>query len=366
MQSHVRVAIIGGGVVGCSLLYHLAKRGCKDAVLLERSELTSGSSWHAAGGTHVMHDVKNISRMHRYTMSLYETLEEETGQSCGLHKVGGIYVAFTPERLNQFKVQKSKARYLGIDFEFISLNEAKEMNPLLNLEDCLGAMYEPNEWHLDPSGVTQAFAKGARMAGGEIIRFCPVLETNPLDDGSWEVVTEQGTLRADTLVNAAGLWAREVAALAGVRLPLQPLEHQYFVTEPIPELEALGREIPLLHDNDGGYYLRQEGKGLLLGAYERNGKFWAESGTPLDFGHELLPDDLERIEEYMLRAIKVTPCLETAGVKRVVNGPMIWTPDTVALAGPIPELRNYFVATGMIPGFSQSGGLGKALADWIL
>lgn len=366
MKNHVRVAVIGGGVVGCSLLYHLAKKGCTDVALFERSELTSGSSWHAAGATHVLHDVKNISMMHRYSINLYQSLEEETGQSCGLHRVGGIYLAFTPERLNQLKIQRSKAKYLNIDFEFITLKEAIDLNPLLNLKGCLGALYEPNESHLDPSGVTHAFAKGARMSGADIYRFCPVIETNPQADGSWEIVTPEGICRADTVVNAGGLWAREVAALAGIQLPLQPLEHQYFVTDPIPELEVLDREIPLLHDNDGGYYLRQEAHGLLIGAYERNGRFWAENGTPKDFGHELLSNDLDRIEEYTMRAIQVTPCLERAGVKRVVNGPMIWTPDTVALAGPIPELRNYFVATGMIPGFSQSGGLGKALADWIL
>lgn len=366
MKSHAKVVVIGGGVVGCSILYHLAKLGCSDALLIERSELTSGSTWHAAAGMHAMHDVTNIAKLQKYTINLYKELEAETGQSCGIHNVGGLYLAASEERTNQLRLQRSKARYLGIDFEMISLKEAQEMNPLLNLEGVHCAMFEPNESHVDPSGVTHAYAKGARMMGASIERFCPVIETNPRADGGWDVVTEKGTVVAETVVNAAGLWGREVAALAGIDLPLMPMEHQYFVTETIPEIEALGRELPLLHDNDLGYYLRQEGMGLLVGAYEKDGRFWSQDGTPLDFGHELLPDDLERISDNVMQATGRVPVLETAGIKKVINGPMIWTPDVGALLGPVPELKNYFVAGGVIPGFSQGAGLGLSLAQWIL
>ena len=366
MKTHAQVVVIGGGVIGCSILYHLAKRGCKDAVLLERSELTSGSTWHAAAGTHVLHDIPNLSRLHRYTINLYPQLEAETGQSCGIHRVGGVYIATQRERLDQLKIQRSKARYLGIEFEFIERSELQELHPLLNTEGVLGAMYEPNECHVDPSGVTHAYAKGARMHGAEIYRFCPVLETQAQADGSWLVVTPQGTIRAEKVVNAAGLWAREVAALAGIHLPLAPMEHQYFVTEAIAEVQGLDHELPLLHDNDGEYYLRQEGQGLLVGTYEADARFWAEQGTPLDFGHELLPDDLERIMDNVARAMERVPCLSEAGIKRIINGPMIWTPDVQLLLGPVPELKNYYTAAGMIPGFSQGGGIGMMLAEWIL
>jgi len=366
MKSHAKVVVIGGGVVGCSVLYHLAKLGCSDALLIERSELTSGSTWHAAAGMHALHDVTNIAKLQKYTINLYKQLEAETGQSCGIHNVGGLYLAASEERSNQLRLQRSKARYLGIDFEMISLKEAQEMNPLLNLEGVRCAMFEPNESHVDPSGVTHAYAKGARAMGAEIERFCPVIETNPRPDGGWDVVTEKGTVTAEAVVNAAGLWGREVAALAGIELPLMPMEHQYFVTESIPEIEALGRELPLLHDNDMGYYLRQEGMGLLVGAYEKDGRYWSENGTPLDFGHELLPDDLERIADNVMRATERVPVLATAGIKKVINGPMIWTPDVAALLGPVPELKNYYVAGGVIPGFSQGAGLGLSLAQWIL
>jgi dimethylglycine dehydrogenase len=366
MKTHAQVVVIGGGIVGCSILYHLTKMGWSDVVLLERSELTSGSTWHAAAGIHGLHDTTNISKLQYYTMRLYDELQEETGQSCGIHRCGSIYLACTDERLHQLRIQTSKARYFGVQFHELSLDEVKEMNPLIDLTGVKGAMFEADAGHVDPSGVTHAYAKGARMGGAEIYRFTPVVETNPQPDGSWEVVTPNGTIMTEHLVNAAGLWGREVAALAGVDLPLMTMEHQYFVTEEIPEIAALGRELPAVGDRDMEYYMRQEGNGLLVGAYEKDGRFWAEEGTPLDFGHDLLPDDLERISDNVMRACERMPCLAEAGVKRVINGPMIWTPDTAALVGPVPELRNYYVCTGVIPGFSQSGGLGLVLAQWII
>ncbi len=366
MQNSAEVVIIGGGVAGCSVAYHLAKRGCKDVVLLERSELTSGSTWHAAGNTHVLQDNANLSKLHYYTIKLYPELEEETGQSCGIHPVGGIYLATTPERHDQITIQASKAKYLGLEFETISLDDVHEMNPLINLDGVISAMFEHNEAHIDPSGVAHAYAAGARMYGAKIHRNAPVTATTQQSNGGWLVETPLGKIHTRYLVNCAGLWGREVGQLAGLNLPLMPMEHQYLVTESIPELEALGREIPLIHDNDGEYYMRQEGKGLLVGAYEKGGRHWSVDGTPQDFGHDLLPNDLERMLENVERAMHRMPCLETAGIKRIVNGPMIWTPDLMPLFGEVSEVSNYFVIGGLIPGFSIGGGLGLMMAEWIL
>ena len=227
-------------------------------------------------------------------------------------------------------------------------------------------MFEEAGGNVDPSGVTHAYAAGARQRGAEIHRFTPVTATEQEPDGRWRVRTPKGDILADWVVNAAGLWGREVAALAGIELPLQPTEHQYFVTETIPEIAALDRRLPSVADRDGEYYLRQEGKGLLVGAYERDLRFWAEDGTPLDFAHDLFPDDLERIEENMLRAIDRVPAVGSAGIKRVINGPMIWSPDANVLFGPHPDLRNYFCCNGIIPGFSQSGGMGLMAAQWMV
>lgn len=366
MKAHAQVVVIGGGLIGCSILYHLTRLGCRDVVLLERDELTSGSTWHAAAGIHGLHDNNNISRMQYYTMSLYRELEEETGQSCGIHQPGSIYLACTRERVHQLRIQASKAFAFNAEFYEISPKEILELNPLLNLDGVLCAMYEPLSGHVDPSGVTYAYAQGARKNGAEINRFTPVIETNARPDGSWEVVTPKGNIRADAVVNAAGLWGREVAGLAGVDLPLVPMEHQYFVTEDIPEIAAMDKELPAVADRDKEYYMRQEGRGLLVGAYEKDGRFWAEEGTPLDFGHDLLQEDMERIEDNVMRACDRVPVLSEAGVKKVINGPMIWSPDSSALLGPVRGLKNYYVCNGIIPGFSQSAGLGKTLAEWIV
>ena len=366
MKNHAQAAVIGGGLVGCSILYHLTKLGYKDVVLLERDELTSGSTWHAAAGIHGLHDNNNISRMQYYTMTLYRELEKETGQSCGIHQPGSIYLACTRERVHQLRIQASKAPAFNAEFYEISPGEIMDLHPLLDLADVKCAMYEPLGGHVDPSGVTHAYAQGARKNGAEIYRFTPVVETNPRSDGTWDVITPKGNIHAEAVVNAAGLWGREVARLAGVELPLIPMEHQYFVTEEIPEIAELDAELPSVADRDNEYYLRQEGKGLLVGAYEKDGRFWAEDGTPLDFGHDLLQEDMDRIEDNVMRACNRVPVLSEAGIKKIINGPMIWSPDSSALLGPVRGLKNYFVCTGIIPGFSQSAGLGKTLAEWIV
>jgi dimethylglycine dehydrogenase len=366
MRSHASAVVIGGGVIGCSILYHLTKLGWTDVVLLERSELTSGSTWHAAANIHGLHDNNNITRIQNYTMDLYNALEAETGQSCGVFQPGSLYLAQTEAREHQLRLQAAKAKYYGLNFHEVSRDDAERLHPLVNFDGIRCIMFEASGGNVDPSGVTNAYATGARQNGADIIRFCPVIGTEQQADGTWIVQTEKGDIATQWVVNAAGLWGREVAAMAGLTLPLQPTEHQYFVTETIPEIAGLDRRLPSIADRDGEYYLRQEGKGLLVGAYEKDLRFWAEDGTPQGFGHELFADDLERIEPNMMRAIDRVPAVGTAGIKRVINGPMIWSPDANVLFGPVPELRNYFCCNGIIPGFSQSGGMGLLAADWIV
>ena len=366
MKTHAQAVVIGGGLVGCSILYHLAKLGWSDVVLMERDELTSGSTWHAAANIHGLHDSTNISRIQHYTMNLYKQLEQETGQGCGVFQPGSLYLAQTPEREHQLRLQAAKAKYYKMNFHEVSRAEAEKLHPLADFDGIRCIMFEPDGGNVDPSGVTMAYAAGARQMGAQIERFCPVTATVQQADGSWIVETPKGNIHTQWVVNAAGLWGREVAALAGITLPLQPTEHQYFVTETMPEIEAMGRRLPSIADRDGEYYLRQEGNGLLIGAYEKDMKFWAEDGTPQGFGHELFADDLDRIMDNVMRAMDRVPAAANAGVKRVINGPMIWSPDANALYGPVPELKNYFCCTGIIPGFSQSGGLGLMSAQWIV
>ena len=365
MKTHARVVVIGGGVTGCSVLYHLASAGWTDCLLVERSELTSGSTWHAAGGTAALAASATMTWLHRYSFELYPKLEAETGQSCGFHHVGGLMLARTERRMEELRLFRSKARRVGFSPRWLDEAEVRDVAPILDLSGVKGVLCEASRGHVDPSGVTHAFAKGARDRGAEIVRHCPVLETNPRSDGTWEVVTAQGTVVAEHVVNAAGLWAREVAALAGIRLPLMPVEHHYLVTEPIPEIEAMSRELPLIGDADAEFYMRQEGQGLLLGVYESPCTHWSVDGTPRDFGHELLPDDLARMEHNMAQAVESVPVLGRAGIKRVVNGPMIFSPDLNPLVGPLPGLRNYWCACGVMTAFSQAGAVGKVLTEWM-
>ncbi len=366
MKTHARVAVIGGGVVGCSILFHLAKMGWTDVVLFERKELTSGSSWHAAGVIHTIASDPNIARMQGYTLKLYDEIERLSGQSCGFHKTGGIYLASTPERHDYLKQERAKARYMGLDTEFISMAEVKRLNPLVETKHFLGALFEPLDGHIDPAGVTNAYAKAARTLGAEVYRQTPVEELVSHADGTWDVVTPAGTLRAEIVVNAGGLWAREVGRLAGIEVPILPMEHHYLITETLPEIAALDRELAVTIDYEGGAYTRQEGKGLLIGTYEANCKPWAVNGTPKDFGHELLQPDLDRFTDRLEVAFERMPALARAGIKRVINGPFAFAPDGNPLIGPVPGLRNFFVAVGVMAGFCQGGGVGLCLAEWII
>jgi len=369
MQTTTRVAIIGGGVVGCSVLYHLTKLGWSDVMLIERSELTSGSTWHAAGGFHTLNGDTNMAALQGYTINLYKELEEITGMSCGLHHVGGVTLADNRDRYDMLVAERAKHRYMGLDTHIVGPEEIKKIAPVTNVDGIIGALYDPLDGHLDPSGTTHAYAKAARMGGATIETHTKVLETNPRADGTWDVVTDKGTIHAEHLVNAGGLWAREVGAMAGVYLPLHPMEHQYIVTEDVPEIVEIvsgGGEHPHVMDPAGESYLRQEGKGLCIGFYEQSCRPWAVDGTPWDFGHELLPDDFDKIEDSIEFAYKRFPALEKAGVKSVIHGPFTFAPDGNPLVGPVQGMRNYWSACGVMAGFSQGGGVGLMLAQWMV
>ena len=369
MKTTTRVAVIGGGVVGASVLYHLTKLGWSDVMLLERSELTSGSTWHAAGGFHTLNGDTNMAALQGYTIRLYKELEELTGLSCGLHHVGGVTLADNQDRFDMLVAERAKHRFMGLETEIVGPDEIKKIAPVTNVEGIIGGLYDPLDGHLDPSGTTHAYAKAARMGGATIETHTMVKETNQRPDGTWDVVTDKGTIHAEHVVNAGGLWAREVGAMAGVYFPLHPMEHQYIVTDEVPlirDMMADGIEHPHVMDPAGESYLRQEGRGLCIGFYEQPCRPWAVDGTSYNFGQELLADDFDKIEDSINFAYKRFPNLEKAGVKSVIHGPFTFAPDGNPLVGPVPGMRNYWSACGVMAGFSQGGGVGLMLAQWMV
>src|SRR5579863_8907396 len=366
MKSHAQVVVIGGGVVGCSVLYHLTKAGWKDVVLVERDELTSGSTWHAAGGMHTVNLDPNVAKLQQYTINLYREIEEISGQSCGVHITGGIMLAGTEDRLDWLKQAHARGRYLGMEMEFVSMDEAERQFPLMDKKYFVGALYDPIEGHVDPAGVTNAYAKAARVQGAEVYRFTRVTALEHRPDGSWTVITDKGNIYAEHVVNAGGLWAREVGRMVGLELPILAMEHQYLISEEIPEVKASSKEMLHVIDFEGEIYMRQEGNGMLMGTYERAGVPWSERETPWNFTHELLPPDLDRIAPSLEVGFKHYPAIERAGIKRVVNGPFTFAPDGNPLVGPIRGLKNYWVAAGVMAGFSQGGGVGLALSNWMI
>ena len=368
METHAKVIIIGGGVVGCSILFHLAKFGLKDCILLERKELTSGSSWHAAGNVHVISSDPNISRLMAYTIRLYKEIEETSGHSTGFKPSGGFYLASNEVWADYLKRERSKARYMGLDQEFISLEEVVKKNPLIDPKRYISALWDPIDGEVDPSGVTYAFAKAAKVHGAKYYNNTVVKDTKQKKDGTWDVITNKGNINAEIVINAGGLWAREVGQMAGINLPVQPMEHHYLITETIPEIEAMGegKRLPVGTDFEGNIYFRQEGKGMLLGTYEPKSTPWKVEGTPMDFGHELLEPKLDNIQDRLAIGFERMPALEKAGIKNIVNGPFTFGPDGSPLIGPVPGLKNYWVAVGVMAGFCQGGGVGKCIAEWII
>ncbi len=370
MKSHAKVVVIGGGVVGCSVLYHLTRFGWTDALLLERSDLTSGSTWHAAGGMHTINGDPNVAKLQKYTVDLYKEIQELSGQNIGLHMTGGVMLAATEERFDWLKSIMAKGRYLGLDARLITPTEAAELMPLVDPSQFVGALYDEVEGHLDPYGTTHAYAKSAKKNGAQIELQCKVEALEMQTDGTWKVTTNKGEVIAEHVVNAAGLWAREVGRMVGLELPVLAMEHMYLLTEDMPEVKAFndatGREMLHAVDFDGELYLRQERGGMLMGTYEKACKPWSPQQTPWDFGHELLEPDLDRIAPSLEVGFRHFPAFENAGIKQIINGPFTFAPDGNPLVGPIRGLPGFWSACGVMAGFSQGGGVGLALANWMI
>ncbi|XP_065060512.1 dimethylglycine dehydrogenase, mitochondrial-like [Rhopilema esculentum] len=370
LKDEADTVIIGGGCVGASIAYHLAKQGQKDVVLLEKSELTAGSTWHAAGLVTLYHPGINLKRIHYYSINLYAQIEAETGQQVGFHRPGSLRLLTTPGRVDEAKYQLQRQGWHQSPMTLLSPTEVQELMPIMNCSDVLGGLFTPDDGHIDPYSLTQALAIGARMHGAEIYMPAPVTKLNQLENGKWEVETPHGTIKANRIVNAAGFWGQELGRLVGVEHPITPIHHQYVVTTTIPEVKELKREIPVVRDLEGSYYLRMERDGLLFGPYEEGqkmrlqGEWW--DGVPDGFGKELFESDLDRIMDNVNSAMDRFPCLQTADIGSVVAGPITYTPDILPMVGPFPEIHNYWLALGFGYGIAHAGGVGKYLADWII
>jgi dimethylglycine dehydrogenase len=370
MKSHAKVVVIGGGVVGASVLFHLAKFGWKDVVLLERDELTSGSTWHAAGGMHTINGDPNVAKLQKYTIELYKEIEELSGQATGVHITGGVLLAATEARMDWLRGVVAKGRYLGLDLEEISAEEAHHLMPLIDPSQFVGAVRNSEDGHLDPSGVTHAYAKAARKLGAEVERFNKVEDIVRRPDGMWRVITNKGEVVCEHVVNCGGLWAREVGRMVGLELPILAMEHMYLITEDMPEVAEVnrttGKEVIHAVDFDGELYLRQERGGMLMGTYEKANKPWSELTTPWSFGHELLEPDIDRIAPSLEVGFRHFPAFQKTGIKQIINGPFTFAPDGNPLIGPVRGLPGFWVACGVMAGFSQGGGVGLSLAQWMI
>ncbi|XP_062410583.1 dimethylglycine dehydrogenase, mitochondrial [Sardina pilchardus] len=363
--------IIGGGCVGVSLAYHLAKAGQKDVVLLEKTELTAGSTWHAAGLTTYYHPGINLKKVHYDSIKLYEKLEAETGQAVGFHQPGSIRIASSPVRVDEIRYQMTRTHWHPTPQYLIGPEKIQELFPLLNMDKVLAGLYTTGDGHIDPYSLTMALAAGARMYGAQIYNPAPVTGLTPLDDGKWDVKTPHGTIRANRIVNASGFWARELGEMIGFEHPTIPVHHQYVVTATVPEVKALKTELPVIRDLEGSYYLRQERDGLLFGPYEQEEKMklqdsWVRDGVPPGFGKELFESDLDRIMEHVEMAMEMVPVLKNADIINIVSGPITYTPDLSPMVGPHQGVRNYWAAIGFGYGVIHAGGIGKFLSDWIV
>lgn len=367
MKSSYRVVVIGGGVVGASVLYHLTKFGWTDVALVERAELTAGSTWHAAAGFHALNGDPNVAALQDYTINLYKEIEAESGQNVGLHMTGGVNIATNPSRWEQLKAAWATFKAIGVETaRLMTPEEVREVTGgVIKTDDVIGGLYDSNEGYLDPYGATHAYAGAAKKRGADVILRNRVLELNQRGDGSWDVVTEQGTIHTEHVVNAGGLWAKQCGLMAGVDLPVTPMEHHYLITDTVEGLKNLPGELPIVADLDGFSYTRQERDGLLLGLYERNPKHWQMDGAPWDYGMDLIPEDIDRIGEELAIGFERFPELGNVGIRKWVNGAFTFAPDGNPLVGPVGP-RGYWVACGVMAGFSQGGGVGKSLAEWMI
>jgi dimethylglycine dehydrogenase len=365
VRDRYQVVVIGGGIVGVSVAYHLTLRGITDVLLLERSALTAGSTWHAAGGFHAINADTRVAALMKYTISTWPKVEEESGQSVGLHLSGGLELAETEERWRWLQSELAWVRTQGTDARIVTPEEAAEMVPILEPRGLFGALFDPEEGNLDPNGATQAYAIAARKRGAEIVEHDRVTGLERSANGEWRIETERGPVLAEHVVNAGGMWARRVARMAGVDHPIAVIKHHYLVTESIPEIEAIGGDMAAVTDLEGFTYLQKEGNGVLLGVYETNPNVWTTEGAPWDYGRELFPEDLERILPELTIGFERFPRLKEVGIKRWVHGGFTFTPDGNPLVGPVAGAPNYWAACGCMAGFSQAAGIGLAVANWI-
>ena len=366
MKSHYRVVVIGGGVVGSSVLYHLAKFGWSDVCMLERSVLTAGSSWHAAGGIHALNADPNIASLQAYTIDLLSEIEEESGHNIGLHMTGGLTMAGTPDRWEWLQSAYRVFQSIGIsDCRLVTPEEAGELNPIMSTEGLLGGMWADREGYIDTTGTVHAYAIAARKRGAEYYEHTKVETLEQTKDG-WRVNTDKGTITCEHVVNAGGLWAKQLGRMAGIELPVSPLKHHYLVSDSIPKLEEIDFEVPMTVDLEGFTYLRQDQNGILLGIYEIDHEHWAMDGAPWDYGMELFQEQTDRIENELIMGFERYPVLQDVGVKTWVNGAFTFSPDGNPLVGPVPGKPGYWCACAVMAGFLQGGGVGKSLAEWII
>ncbi len=366
MKNKTDVLVIGGGIAGVSTLYHLTQMGWTDVMLTEKIEITSGSTWHAAGNLPHFSNDYNVLKLQQYSIDLYGKLEALTGSPVQHHQTGAIRLAHTQDRMDEFERVAAMSDNAGLNLEMVTVERLQELYPYLDTTGLLGGLWDPQDGHIDPTQVTNAMAKGARDNGATIVRGNPVESIEQQANGRWLVTTEKGVIDAKIIVNAAGFRANEVAAMIGHQLPMNIMEHQFLVTDNVPELEERDEMLPMLRDPDVSYYLRQEGKGFILGPYEKGGIPWAVDGVPAKFGQELLQPSLDRIEDILCTAMEQVELVSTAGIKTVVNGPITYTPDGHPLIGPVYGYDNYFVCTGFNFGIVQGGGAGHFMAQWIV
>lgn len=370
MAQHYRAIVIGGGVVGCSVLYHLTKKGWKDVALLERDVLTCGSSWHAAGGFHTLNGDPNVAKLQQYTVGLYKEIEEISGQSTGFRITGGCQLAQTKERMESLYMTQARGRYMGMELEIVEPQWAKERCPILAEEEFVGGLWDPIEGHLDPAGTTRAYAIAAKKQGATVVEGWKVEDIRQGADGLWHLTTAKGDYTCEHVINAGGLWAREVGRMVGLELPVLAMEHHYLLTERIEEVAAYkeenGEEILHIIDLDGEIYMRQERDGILLGTYEQAATPWMPHKTDWNFGSELLEPDFDRISPSLEVGFRHFPPVENVGIRQAINGPFTFAPDGNPLVGPVRGLQGYWCACAVMAGFSQGGGVGLALSNWIV
>ena len=360
---HSEIVIIGGGIIGCSIAYSLTRMGKTDVTVLEKASITHGATWHAAGLVGQLRSSRNTTRMLQRSVAIYDGLEEETGQPVDWKKVGSLRLACSDERMLEIKRLATMGRSFGLEMHMLSAKEAQDLFPIMSTEDVLGAVYLPTDGHVDPSSLTQAIARAARMRGAKIIENTRVIETVIKNRRAIEVVTDNGRYRCEILVNAAGMWARELGAQARVRTPVCAIEHQFLVTEPIPDMPT---GMPTMRDPDNLVYYKTDADGIAVGGFEPDTLPFGERGIRGDFAAELLDENFDRFEQLAVRAAKRTPVLDKVGVRKLINGPIPYSPDGDFVMGKAPELDNYFIASGFLYGIAAAGGAGEMMAEWII